>query len=103
MTGPVAAMVVQAGEVKVGDWLVLIHLGVREVVEVDEWIEATGLEPGPRVSIVYRTGGRSSSYENKSDRHGASSQEQVLATYRPLRPVELVAIERELPGGELDG
>ncbi len=99
--GPITAVVISASEVRVGDSIVLPHLGPREVVEISEYVETTGKDPGPRVRIVYRVVGGGVAFENKATEHGAKVWPQAEATVRPLRPDEPVAIERSFDCDEL--
>lgn len=103
MSGAIVGQVVKASEVRVGDWIVLPHLGPREVIEISTYELDTGRDPGPRVSLVYRVVGGGTSYENKATAHGPSSSPQTEATVRPLHPDEPVAIERGHDVDELAG
>jgi hypothetical protein len=86
--------IVEARDVVPGDRVILPVLGSRVVVNVDEWDEEFGPEPGPRVTILYAAG-TSLAFENRaSAARGAVTVTQPEAGLKPLRPHEPVAIER---------
>jgi hypothetical protein len=91
---PIPGQIVDARDVVPGDGIILPVLGARLVVDVDQWVEDTGLEPGPRITIVYQVVGSGNSYENRARAHGRSSFPQSECTVRPLKPDDRVAITR---------
>jgi hypothetical protein len=94
--------VILAREVQVGDRIVLQHRGSRVVLDVQEYDEDTGPDPGPRIKIIYGLGA-SIAFENSASKgKHPSAITQPEAGYKPLKrddevriePDERVAIER---------
>lgn len=85
--------VILAREVQVGDRIVLPQFGSRVVLEIQEYDEETGRDPGPRLLIIYGMT-HSMAYEN-SGRKGkyATTVEQQKGSIRPLKPDDEITIE----------